>query len=47
MRDGGGINLSVQRFLALITTMPDGMSFLIAAGENLESVKPFVVQSGV
>ena len=31
----------------IITTMPNGMSCLVAAGENWESVKPFVVGSGV
>ena len=31
----------------IITTTPNGMSCLVAAGENWESVKPFVVGSGV
>ncbi len=30
----------------IITTMPNGMSCLVAAGENWESVKPLVVGSG-
>ena len=31
----------------IIMTMPNGMSCLVAAGENWESVKPLVVGSGV
>ena len=31
----------------IVMTMPNGVSCLVAAGENWESVKPFVVGSGV
>ena len=31
----------------VIMTMPNGVSCLVAAGENWESVKPLVVGSGV